>query len=51
LSLHAVGTIDSFPYNPVDHATMRSPLNRPGVDGGSDSWKGSEHAKTPQVPT
>jgi hypothetical protein len=26
LSLQAVGTIDSLPYNPVDHATMRSPL-------------------------
>jgi hypothetical protein len=26
LSLQAVGTIDSLPYNPVDQATMRSPL-------------------------
>jgi len=26
-------------------------VNCPGVDGDSDSWKGSEHAKTPQVPT
>ena len=26
LSLQAVGTIDSLPYNPVDHARMRSPL-------------------------
>jgi hypothetical protein len=26
LPLQAVGTIDSLPYNPVDHATMRSPL-------------------------
>ena len=34
------------------HCPGRLPdLNCPGVDGDSDSWKGSEHAKTPQVPT